>query len=591
MPVVYLDLRKAFDRVSVPRLLHILSARVGIRGRLWGWLRSFLTGRRIRCAERNEAGDWHSIDYGVPQGAVLSPLLFLCYIHELVQQLHTTAYRPAGFSNLSINSSSVMLSSCVHLSLFADDIALLPNLDCFRLGSVTGPDWSRALQQALDALSAWAADNSMEFNSAKSNVVYHAVDMYALSRRMRWHAKLQPSISGFVLQPADSYTYLGLTISYDLTWTEQFERLLTRARSDAYLVSRLVQSDNNPPFFPAIQTLCSMFIRARCSYAAALWQPTANQLRQLEYQMMRPIMRLLHLPMSTNRCAVLVDSGLPTLQRYRQQLLLRYVTRLAYDSTAHQQQLNPSLLQYNMDVNEEGAAVNSRNWKLSRLSSLAAEAISTAQEWRVPLQLLNPYQPTAALLPLINSNPPAAKQQLIRQLKQTMHQLTIDDMNAVAPRDTNNPTPLRSIVMQPTKPFYLCTEQKPMIVTRARLRLNRAYNNINIDEYRHDTSDAAGLCKHSSCLANQQRETVSHILLDCPHYAADRQELQHRLSTLIPQQPLNLSTALGTLTNALSTATKPADRHSYYQRFLSFSSRFIDSVQSLRAADWNLPSF
>jgi len=462
----------------------------------------------------------------------------------------------------------------------------------------THPDWLRGLQQALNAMAAWAADNSMEFNASKSNVVWHAVDAAATSRRIRWEASRPLTISGFTLQPANNYTYLGLTISHDLTWTDQFDRLLARARSDAYLVSRLIQSDDKPPYFPAIQTLCSMFIRARCSYAAAMWQPTTDQLRQLEYQMVRPIMRLLHLPMSTNRCAVLVESGLPSLHRYRQQLLLRYVTRLAHDSAALPHQINPSLLQYSLDASGALSAANNSK-TIDPLTSLAAEAIGTALDWQVPMQLLNPYHPTAVLLPHNNNtssnnnnnNPAVAKQQLIRLLKHTMQQLTIDDMNAVTPRHAANPTPIRSIVTEPTKPYYLYTEQKPMIITRARLRLNRAYNNINVDEYTRDKSDTAGVCMHSSCLANKQQETVSHILLDCPHYDDDRVILERKLLSLTPSQPLTLSTALGTLTNPLSKAIKPAMRHTYYERFLSFSSSFIESIQSQRMADWNRTCF
>ena len=46
---------------------------------------------------------------------------------------------------------------------------------------------------------------------------------------------------------ANNYTCLGITISDNLSWSQQFERLLSRARSDSYLVSRLIQSDDKPP--------------------------------------------------------------------------------------------------------------------------------------------------------------------------------------------------------------------------------------------------------------------------------------------------------------------------------------------------------
>ena len=295
LPVIYLDLRKAFDRVCIPRLLHILSTRVGIRGRLWGWLRSFLTNRRIRACDRSDAGEWCSISYGVPQGAVLSPLLFLCYIHEMVQQLCDTPFRSPTNPHIRLQ-----LNQCIHIWLFADDIALMPNYNAFHTtdGSVHS-DWALALQQSLDALSTWAGDNCMEFNHTKSNIVYHATDIRWQQQRTAFHTQLQPCVSGAVLQPADHYTYLGLTISNDMTWTAQFDRMLVRVRSDAHLVSRLIQSDNRPPYFTAIHALCKLYIRSRCTYAMQLWQPTDKQMRQLEYQMIRPVMHLLRLPHGT----------------------------------------------------------------------------------------------------------------------------------------------------------------------------------------------------------------------------------------------------------------------------------------------------
>ena len=426
LPVIYLDLRKAFDRVCIPRLLHILSTRVGVRGRLWGWLRSFLTNRRIRACDRSDAGEWCSISYGVPQGAVLSPLLFLCYIHEMVQQLCDTPFRSPTNPHIRLQ-----LNQCIHIWLFADDIALMPNYDAFHTtdGSVHS-DWATALQQSLDTLSTWATDNCMEFNHTKSNIVYHATDIRWQQQRTAFHTQLQPSIGGAVLQPADHYTYLGLTISNDMTWTAQFDRMLARVRSDAHLVSRLIQSDNRPPYFTAIHALCKLYIRSRCTYAMQLWQPTDKQMRQLEYQMIRPVMHLLRLPRSTNRHGVLLDSGFPSLSRYRQYLLLRYTVRLAFDSAALQQ-LNPSVLDWNMDsVEHMQRAATRYNKQQLALQSTAAQAILTTQQWAINNPLLNPFNPTAAMLYCSNNgvNSASARNKLTLELKHMAMQQSLTDL-------------------------------------------------------------------------------------------------------------------------------------------------------------------
>ena len=159
---------------------------------------------------------------------------------------------------------------------------------------------------------------------------------------------------------------------------------------------------------------------------------------------------------------------MPTLQRYRQQLILRYATRLGYDSYANSQQLNPSLIDWSVDINEymqQASRLNAKKLKQFyshglRPTALEAVDISASAEWNVPIRLLNALYPTALLLPIdgniINSIDNKHKLQFL--LKQRMHQLTIDDMKAITPKNPLNPNPLRAILTQPIKPYQLYFE-------------------------------------------------------------------------------------------------------------------------------------
>ena len=80
---IFLDLKEAFDTVDHTRLLQKIFI-TGIRGKAFNWLQSYLLCETQVVSINNCSSQMRDIDYGVPQGSILSPLLFIIYINDII---------------------------------------------------------------------------------------------------------------------------------------------------------------------------------------------------------------------------------------------------------------------------------------------------------------------------------------------------------------------------------------------------------------------------------------------------------------------------------------------------------------------------
>lgn len=201
----------------------------GIRSNVLNWISAFLGDRSQRVVVAGEESDSVPVTSGVPQGSVLGPILFLIYINDLPDNIVS------------------------QVRLFADDTALYLTME--------GADDSSVLQQDLDRLSMWETAWDMEFNPSKCQVVQVTGSRKPISASYRLH--------GEVLETVSCAKYLGVDITYNLSWGSHVDRITNSANKTLGFIKRNVRAKMSGVREAAYNTL----VRPQLEYAAAIWDP------------------------------------------------------------------------------------------------------------------------------------------------------------------------------------------------------------------------------------------------------------------------------------------------------------------------------
>ena len=86
---VFCDISKAFDRVWHKGLIFKLES-IGVSDSLLRWFSDYLVERKQRVVLPGAASSWQNVKTGLPQGSILGPLLFLIYINDIVEDIHSS---------------------------------------------------------------------------------------------------------------------------------------------------------------------------------------------------------------------------------------------------------------------------------------------------------------------------------------------------------------------------------------------------------------------------------------------------------------------------------------------------------------------
>jgi len=524
LPIVFLDLKKAFDKINIFVTIRKLYE-CGIRGNLLHFFVAFLTNRFIRAVKFDETGSWFSIDTGTPQGSVLGPIIFSIYINDLIIQLANlnNGIQPFGY---------------------ADDIGLVPVCVLDSLDTVI-----IQIQNSLDVCSVWAKANFMTFSKDKSNILCFRNTMFLdpyISDKLSHFTLSAYQLEPFTMKMVDSYKYLGIIFNsyvqklFDYHW----EEVLKQVQKRTHMVCRVVKS-KSIPIMVAIQLVISM-IRSKIGYSLSLISTTRKDIySKLESLVVKPLKLVLGLPSSAPTLAVLAESGISTIEIWKDKLTFQLGHRISLLSPEH----NSYDTFYNDDYSEDNVFNKSSRSYKSLFETLGSKIkkLESNSEWDIKDHR--------------NLNSQSLK---FKELQRSYTMWTKSNTASILQN-------LKPISLENKKRELYILHDKPHISRiRARFRFNRVRNNELLHRYKKSPTPECPFC-HAPI------ESINHMLMECPEYSNERKILSDHLDQVIHGSvPISINILLGDYRSI------PYINFSSLLEILNWTGKFIEFIVKTR---------
>eukprot|EP00666_Eupelagonemidae_sp_cell4sb_P017912 gene17912-biopygen33807 len=203
--IASLDLAGAFDTIDREVLVRKLDNTCGIRGAAGDLLEDYLRKRYQRVRKRDEKGGWRENPWGVPQGSVLGPLLFVLFCADLTTSIEG-----------------------VQIMQYADDVTLIVTAE-------TAKEAVATMNQALAEFTRYATGNRLAVEPSKTQL------MACANRRSTELKEVRCKMNGHEIEPTETVEILGVTLDDRLSWEVHNAKAAGKASGIARAVARGVR--------------------------------------------------------------------------------------------------------------------------------------------------------------------------------------------------------------------------------------------------------------------------------------------------------------------------------------------------------------